>query len=153
MNIIRFIFFFCILNSSVYAQSIDIQDLNQLLDKWHQTAADADFNGYFDFTTDDFIFLGTDPTERWDKKQFMSFSKPYFDNGKAWDFKCIERNWVLDYSKDMIWFDEILNTWMNTCRGSGILIKTKAGWKLIYYNLTVLIENEKIKGFIELRKQ
>ena len=54
MNIIRFIFFFYILNSSVYAQSIDIQDLNQLLDKWHQAAADADFNGYFNFTTDDF---------------------------------------------------------------------------------------------------
>tara|TARA_Y100000385_G_scaffold8148_1_gene8641 strand:- start:497 stop:958 length:462 start_codon:yes stop_codon:yes gene_type:complete len=153
MNIIRFIFFFCILNSSVHAQSIDIQELNQLLDKWHQYATDANFNAYFDFTTDDFIFLGTDPTERWGKKEFMTFSKPYFDKGEAWDFKCTERNWVLDYSKNMIWFDETLNTWMNTCRGSGILLKVNDDWKLVYYNLTVLIENEKIKGFIELRKQ
>jgi hypothetical protein len=50
------------------------------------------------------------------------------------------------------WFDEELATWMNTCRGSGILIKEKNKWKLAYYNLTVLIENEKMKSFIELRK-
>jgi hypothetical protein len=28
----------------------------------------------------------------------------------------------------------------------------KGEWRLAYYNLTVLIENEKIKPFIELRK-
>jgi hypothetical protein len=28
----------------------------------------------------------------------------------------------------------------------------KGNWKIAYYNLTVLIENEKIKGFIELRE-
>ena len=56
MNIIRFISFFCILNLSIHAQSIDSQELNQLMNKWHQSASEADFNSYFDFTTDDFIF-------------------------------------------------------------------------------------------------
>jgi hypothetical protein len=45
------------------------------------------------------------------------------------------------------WFDEGLDTWMKGCRGSGILEKQKGEWKLVYYNLTVLIENEKIKEF------
>jgi hypothetical protein len=42
---------------------------------------------------------------------------------------------------------------MRSCRGSGILILEKGEWTLVYYNLTVLIENEKIKEFIELRDQ
>jgi hypothetical protein len=40
---------------------------------------------------------------------------------------------------------------MRGCRGSGILVKKKGEWKLVYYNLTVLIGNEKMKEFIELR--
>ena len=39
------------------------------------------------------------------------------------------------------------------CRGSGIMIKKKGEWRIEYYNLTVLIENEKIKEFIKLRKE
>ena len=42
---------------------------------------------------------------------------------------------------------------MKGCRGSGILIKKNNEWKIAYYNLTVLIENEKIKAFIELREK
>jgi hypothetical protein len=42
---------------------------------------------------------------------------------------------------------------MQGCRGSGIFVLEKGEWRLAYYNLTVLIENEKIKPFIELRKQ
>ena len=46
------------------------------------------------------------------------------------------------------WFDEELETWMKGCRGAGIMTKEKDGWKIAYYNLTVLIENEKIKCII-----
>ena len=100
-----------------------------------------------------FIFLGTAPGERWNKEDFSKFSKPYFDKGKAWDFKCIKRDWVIKKRSKVIWFDEILDTWMDSCRGSGILIKRKGKWKLVYYNLTVLIENDKMQKFIDLRKQ
>jgi len=31
------------------------------------------------------------------------------------------------------------------------LVKEKGEWKLVYYNLTVLVENEKMKEFIQLR--
>jgi hypothetical protein len=31
--------------------------------------------------------------------------------------------------------------------------KKKGNWAIVYYNLTVLVENEKIKEFIELRKE
>lgn len=140
---------FFILNHSFSQQQI----LDGLIDKWHQDASDADFNSYFDLMTANFVFLGTAPEERWDKAQFATFCKPYFDQGKAWSFTAKNRNWVFSHDKKMAWFDEDLETWMEGCRGSGIMIKERGTWKLAYYNLTVLIENEKIEEFIELRKK
>ena len=135
-----------------FAKKDNIQELNQFIDNWHLSASNANFDNYFEQMDDSFIFLGTAPNERWNKSEFASFSKPYFDKGKAWDFKATNRKWQFSKNKKVAWFDETLDTWMQDCRGSGIVIKVKGRWKLIYYNLTVLIENEKIKKFIELRK-
>jgi hypothetical protein len=131
----------------------DVTNLNQVVDNWHKAAAAANLEDYFSCTTDNFIFLGTDPEERWTKEQFRAFCKPYFDKGSGWDFKSSDRNWVFSSNKKIAWFDERLATWMEECRGSGILVKEGKTWKLAYYNLTVVIENDKIKPFIELRKQ
>ena len=127
--------------------------LNQFVDQWHQSASKANYEDYFEKMSDDFVFLGTAPGERWTKKEFSDFSKPYFDKGKAWSFEASNRNWQFSKNKKIAWFDEDLETWMEDCRGSGILVKRRGEWKIIYYNLTVLIENEKMKEFIELRKK
>lgn len=127
--------------------------MNSVLDGWHAAAAKPDLTAYFSCVTDNFVFLGTDPKERWEKEVFKAFCKPYFDQGKGWDFKSSERNWVFSKNGKMAWFDEKLDTWMTECRGSGIMVKEGKEWKLAYYNLTVLIENEKINGFIQLRKK
>ena len=146
------IFFFLALNAPFLSAQEDIKNLDQLIHDWHKAASEAKFDTYFNCLTDDFIFLGTAPNERWTKKEFQEFSKPFFDRGKAWDFKASNRIW--NFSKDgkTAWFDEDLATWMQGCRGSGVCIKIKGLWSISYYNLTVLIENEKIKEFIELRK-
>ncbi|MDP5099055.1 MAG: nuclear transport factor 2 family protein [Crocinitomicaceae bacterium] len=127
--------------------------LDELIDNWHLAATKADFSGYFDVMDETFVFLGTAPDERWGKEDFSAFSKPYFDKGQAWDFKAKNRVWMFSKNKKIAWFDEDLETWMEGCRGSGIVIKKKGEWKIVYYNLTVLIENEKIKEFIELRQK
>lgn len=131
----------------------DTLKLNEIVDTWHESAADADFDMYFGVLTEDFVFLGTAPGERWAKDEFASFCKPYFDKGRAWSFIPSNRHWMFSSNKKIAWFDEDLHTWMRGCRGSGILIKEKGKWKIAYYNLTVLIENEKIEQFIELRDQ
>jgi hypothetical protein len=46
-----------------------------------------------------------------------------------------------------------LDTWMDGCRATGILVKVKKSWKIIHYDLHVLIENEKMVDFLELRKK
>jgi hypothetical protein len=129
-----------------------VSQLDTLIDFWHLQASKAKFASYFNITTDNFIFLGTAPGERWNKNQFKEFSKPFFDKGKAWDFKPKNRNWIFTQNGKTAWFDEDLTTWMNTCRGSGICVKENGKWKLAYYNLTVLIENEKMDEFIKLRE-
>ncbi len=131
----------------------DVESLDAFIDDWHLAASNADFKAYFGVMDDSFVFLGTADGERWTKEEFAEFSKPYFDKGRAWDFKASNRNWMFSKDGNTAWFDEDLDTWMRNCRGSGILEKIDGEWKLVYYNLTVLIENEKIKEFIELRDQ
>ncbi len=145
---IKILFLFILIKTSV---SFGQSELDKLVNAWHLAASNASFDSYFEVVTDDFVFLGTAPGERWTKDQFAAFSKPYFDKGKAWDFKASNRNWNYSSNGKTAWFDEDLDTWMRGCRGSGVLVKKKGKWKIAYYNLTVLIENEKMKSFIELR--
>lgn len=130
-----------------------VNQLNELVSNWHLAASNANLNNYSQVMSEKFVFLGTAPGERWDKKAFLDFSKPYFDKGKAWDFKPTNRIWEFNTDSTVAWFDENLDTWMRGCRGSGILEKVNNTWKISYYNLTVLIENEKIGPFIQLRDQ
>jgi ketosteroid isomerase-like protein len=99
------------------ADAVEKEKITKLLDEWHAAAARADFNAYFGKLTENSIFIGTDATENWNKKQFEAFSKPYFDKGKAWNFKALERNIFLSDDGKLAWFDELLDTQMKICRG------------------------------------
>ena len=147
------LFLFLAFASTAQSPQKDVHSLDQLIDNWHLAATQANFETYFALTSSNFVFLGTAPGERWTKSEFMSFCKPYFDKGKAWDFKPSHRNWQFAADGTVAYFDEDLATWMEGCRGSGICVLENGEWKIAYYNLTVLIENEKIKSFIKLRKQ
>ena len=131
-------------------------EINLVVDNWHQAAAEANFNSYFNAMTDDAIFIGTDATENWKKPAFIQFAKPYFDKGKAWSFTKLERNIYFSSDKKTAWFDELLNTQMKICRGSGVLVVDKNGnWKIKHYVLSMTIPNDnmdevlKIKALIE----
>jgi hypothetical protein len=127
--------------------------LEKQLDNWHLAAANADSAQYFDFISSDGRFLGTDASENWSKAQFLNFSTPYFQKGKAWSFTGYNRNWYYSKDSSTVWFDERLNTWMGECRGSGVMIFEDSKPKLAHYNLAVTIANEKIQEFIALSKE
>ena len=118
-----------------------IKEIGNTLDSFNRAAARADFNAYFNYYTEDGIFCGTDATERWDKKQFMEWSKPYFDKGKAWNFTAIDRHIYMAPDGNMAWFDELLNTQMKICRGSGVVVKLNNDWKLKQYVLSTTVPN------------
>ena len=127
--------------------------ISNVIDAWHQAAADADFDAYFSKMTDDAIFIGTDATENWKNEDFKEFSKPYFDKGKAWSFTALERNIFISEYGDIAWFDELLDTQMELCRGSGVLKKENDKWKISHYVLSIAIPNENVPEIIELKKE
>ena len=125
-----------------------IKQIDQTLDHWHKAAAEADFKTYFNLLSNDAVFVGTDATEVWDKQSFIKFAKPYFDKGKAWDFKKIKRHIYLADNQNMAWFDETLDTWMGVCRGSGVLQKKDTIWRIKHYVLSLTVPNDKMKEVI-----
>jgi len=138
----------------VFAQKKGDQEATTLLlDNWHKAATEANLEAYFGALSEDAIFLGTDPSERWTKKQFYDFSEPFFKKGKAWDFKASQRNLVFSEDSRYAWFDELLDTWMGTCRGSGVLKKVGKNWKIVQYNLTITVPNDLTKDYLKILKE
>lgn len=129
------------------------EESNKLLNSWHQAATDANFEAYFNKMDSISVFIGTDASENWNKNQFKAFSKPHFKAGKAWDFKTLERNIYVNSSGKFVWFDELLTTWMGTCRGSGVLEKTDKEWKIKHYVLSVTIPNDDMQAVISATKK
>ena len=129
------------------------KQVNDIMDKWHLAAAQADFDAYFNAMDSSAVYVGTAAEEVWSKAEFAKFSKPYFDKGKAWDFKVINRNVHFMANSNIMYFDELLNTWMGECRGSGVLVLNDAGeWKIKHYVLSLVVPNDDIKGVIQLIK-
>ncbi|WP_299244779.1 nuclear transport factor 2 family protein [uncultured Aquimarina sp.] len=155
-NIIIFICLVIAITSTAQTKDVKLngekQEINQILEQWHKAAADASYDSYFGLMTEDAIFIGTDATENWDLVSFKAFSKPYFDKGKAWSFSTLERNIFTQTTVNLAWFDELLDTQMGICRGSGVLEKTKEGWKVKHYVLSIAIPNENVKEITTLKK-
>ena len=130
------------------------EKIDQFLDAWHMAATKADSASYFSMMADNSVFIGTDSFEVWNKQQFIEFAAPHFKKGKAWDFKKTIRNIHIDVSRNMVWFDEMLTTWMGPCRGSGwIDISGDNKFQLVQYVLSTTVPNDKINQFLEAMKK
>ena len=126
-------------------------EINTLLDNWHQAAADANEIDYFDAMSDDAIYIGTDATENWTKAEFQAYANPHFKRGKAWRFKVISRNVYIDKKTNYAWFDELLNTQMKICRGSGILRRENGKWKIVHYVLSMTVPNDNTNEVVKIK--
>lgn len=125
--------------------------MNRVVDAWHRAADQADEASYFGAMAPEFVFLGTDATERWDLAAFREFAHPYFAKGKAWTFVPRERHVILSPDGNVAWFDEKLDSASyGECRGSGVLRRDRGTWKLAHYNLTIPIPNDLAKSVVEM---
>jgi len=116
-------------------------ELNRLLDGFHQAASRADFSDYFSRFAQESVFLGTDASERWTLKEFKAYTKPHFAGGRGWTYEPLERFWRI--SGNVAWFDEQLdNENLGRCRGSGVAVFEQGRWKVAQYNLALLIPND-----------
>jgi hypothetical protein len=126
-------------------------NVNATITAWHRAAAAANYDDYFNLMTEDAIFIGTDANENWNKKAFQIYAKPHFDKGKAWNFKTLERHVYFDKTGKTAWFDELLDTQMKICRGSGILVKENKQWKIKHYVLSMTVPNENSAEVIKIK--
>ena len=149
------LFSILLLGSKSFSQNTDSdkKKINTLLDSWHKAAANAEFDNYFSYMTSNGVFIGTDATENWQLDAFKTFSKPYFDKGKAWNFTSLQRNIYFDKSQNTAWFDELLDTQMKICRGSGVLIKEGKNWKIAHYVLSMTIPNDHTDEVVKIKEK
>lgn len=129
------------------------QQVHRFMDAWHHAAATADQNVFFGSMAADAIYLGTDASERWLRDELKSWSAKYFKGDKAWDFTPYDRQLYWSDNQRVVWFEELLDTWMGTCRGSGVLMRAGDSWVLKHYDLAVMVPNDVIEDFIDLVKE
>lgn len=117
----------------------DNRAINAVLDEFHEAAAQADWERYFALMSEDGVFLGTDASERWPKPVFQRYAA----QSSGWVYYPQERHINLTPDGNSAWFDELLESVnYGSSRGTGILIKTPAGWRIAQYHLTFPIPNE-----------
>ncbi|HNX97081.1 MAG TPA: nuclear transport factor 2 family protein [Candidatus Aminicenantes bacterium] len=123
-------------------ESPAVREIDAMLTAWHHAAAVADATTYFGSMTADSVFLGTDPGERWTRKEFEEWASPYFMRGLAWEFTARQRSIRLAAGGRLAWFDELLDSksyWL--CRGSGVVVRQGSRWFIAQYILSFTIPN------------
>jgi hypothetical protein len=126
------------------------QQIAKLLDQFHLSASQANYQSYFDSFGQQASFIGTDASEYWTKAEFAEYTKKRFASGQGWTYKSTSRHITLDNSGEFAWFHELLiNEKYGLCRGTGIVTKTGSGWKIQQYNLSVPLPNEMMEDLTE----
>ena len=128
------------------------EDVAATLDALHAAAARADGQAYFELFTPDARFIGTDADERWTLTEFRAYAEPYFARGQGWTYAPVERTVTLAPIQCMCiaWFDEVLDSKSyGVTRGSGVLRKTRSGWKIEQYVLSFAVPNDRARAVVE----
>ena len=120
-------------------------EVGAVIDELHDAASKADGSRYFSLFTPDARFIGTDATERWSLSAFRAYAEPYFARGQGWTY--VPRDRVITLApvdcRCVAAFDEVLeNASYGSVRGSGVLVRTEAGWKIEQYVLSYAIPND-----------
>ena len=148
------LFCFCTTPQTANTDHREIKlEVDRLMNEWHRDAADANLDSYIGLMDSTCNYIGTDATENWKRDAFAAFCKPYFDKKTTWDFTPIQRDIRVNETSNTAWFDEILDTHMGTCRGSGSLELKNGKWKLMQYVLSVAIPNESMEAVKKAKQE
>lgn len=122
----------------------------RVLDAFHRAAAEADGATYFGSFDTAAVFLGTDETERWTVAEFRAYAAPHFEGESAWTYLPTERHLEFSPEGSVAWFDERLaNEKYGSVRGSGVLVRRGADWKIAQYVLSFPVPNELAGDLVE----
>jgi hypothetical protein len=117
--------------------------VNAFVDEWHQDAAHAR-PAYFDKIAADGIYIGTDKTERWTREAFREWARPQFARPVAWAFTPLHRNVSFTPDRQIVWFDEQVQSSMGILQATGVIRPTSSGFEIVHYQLSIAVPNEVI---------
>tara|TARA_R110002073_G_scaffold41822_3_gene117902 strand:+ start:475 stop:957 length:483 start_codon:yes stop_codon:yes gene_type:complete len=138
----------CVRNDQ--SQQTDIESINRVLDSYHAAATSGDWDTYFNLMSEDGVFIGTDARERWAKQEFRQYSS----GSNGWVYTPQSRNINITPDGASAWFDEaLLSQSYGSSRGTGVLIRTTAGWKISQYHLTLPIPNGMVRDVTDQIKE
>ncbi len=125
-------------------------DIHAFIDAWHKAAASADEDLFFGSMASHGIYLGTDATERWLRDELREWATEAFERESAWAFTARDRELYFSTDKRYVWWEELLDTSMGECRGSGVAAWREGRWQILHYDLAIMVPNEKLESFKEL---
>ena len=114
------------------------------LDAFHAAAARGDADAYVALLAADFVFLGTDATERWDRFAFEAYARARFARGDEWTYEVLARRATAVAPRVVAFDEDLRHATLGRCRGSGILVADDddgGGLKVARYALSVPIPN------------
>jgi ketosteroid isomerase-like protein len=124
-----------------------------MLDDWYDAADKGDGPRYFSRFTDDAVFLGTDPEERWTISAFRAAYEHYFDGHHAWTYVARQRHVFFSPDGRTGWFDEkLVSPKYGELRATGVVVRSHGAWKIAQYNLTIPIPNAVVPKLVEILK-
>ena len=127
----------------------DRASVDMVLDEFHSAAAAADEERYAATMTDDVVFLGTAPGERWEGAVWRDFVHSFFSRGKGWAYEPSDRTVVIAEDGHVAWFDETVeNRHFGACRGSGVLRRKGGEWRVAQYNLAIPVPDDLVPELI-----
>jgi len=127
----------------------DRASVDTVLDEFHDAAAAADEERYAATMTDDVVFLGTAPGERWEGTAWRDFVHSFFSRGKGWAYEPTDRTVVIAAEGNVAWFDETVeNRHFGACRGSGVLRREGGEWRVAQYNLTIPVPDDLVPELV-----
>lgn len=124
-----------------------------VLDQWHRAAAHSDLETYFNLVSPDFVFVGSQADEVWNKAAFYAYAQPHFAQGNGWKMQSLQRNWYGKAESGLLYFDELVDSAMGICRGSGVMKKQGETWKVAHYVLSLTIANELVPQVKQLNEK
>ena len=142
--------FSCTTNTTVSNDDL-IMQAEDFINDWHQSSAQSNIDVYLGSMAATSVYMGTDASERWEKDAFSDFCKPWFAKGKGWAFAKISRHIYVADQGNIIWWDELLDTKLGVCRGSGVMQHKKGKWQIEQYVLSPTVPNELMDSVVNMK--
>ena len=98
-------------------------DVEALLVRARQAAAEAKGNEFFDCLDPDGVFFGTDESERFSLAELKATFGPYFDQGIGWKRVVLERQVYVGPNNEIGWFEEKSRRERAPLRTTGVVRK------------------------------